>query len=161
ATASTGRPRKPAKSMTPYKLPRMLATPRYQGLVIGTLASCGSAITSPASASRISQFSPAQATPRRDCSTWAAVLAARRVASSRWKARRSSFAARAIGRRSAAGGDLGEELLALHRLHDVVPGPLTQAPDFVGLLALRGAQDDRHQAGGRVPTDRPSGLESV
>src|SRR5215470_17024322 len=125
----------------------MLAMPRYQGLVIGTLASCGSAITSPASASRISQFSPAQATPSRDCSTWAAVLAASRVASSRWKARRSSFAARAIGRRSAAGGDLREELLALHRFHDVVPGTLAKAPDLVGFLALRRAQDDRYLPG--------------
>src|SRR5271157_1051290 len=100
----------------------MLATPRYHALVSGTAASGGTAITSPASASRISHWSPAQASPNRDCSTCAVVLAASRVASSRWKARRSSFAARAIAQSqaSAEGGDLREQLVSLHRLHDVV-----------------------------------------
>src|SRR5262252_8969331 len=108
--------------------------PRYQGLVRGTVASCGSAMTSPASASLINQCSPPQLTPRRDCSTCAAVLAARRVASSCWKARRSSLAARAMDsrQRSAEGGDLREQLFALHRLHDVIPGALSHAPDLVG-----------------------------
>src|SRR5215831_11209972 len=115
----------------------MLAMPRYHGLVRGTLAICGSAMTSPASASRISHCSPAQESPSRDCSTWAAVFAASRVASSCWNARRSSFAGRAMCVvRSTEGGDLGEQLFALHRLHDVVARALAQAPDLVGLLAL-------------------------
>src|SRR5260370_2157615 len=111
----------------------MFATPRYQGLVRGTVAIGGTAITSPASASRISHCSPAEASPSRDCSTCAAVLAASRVASSCWKARRSSLAARAIAgsQDSAEGRDLGQQLLALDRLHDVIAPPLPHSPHLV------------------------------
>src|SRR5438046_3235151 len=142
----------------------MLATPRYHGLVSGTVAICGTAITSPASASRISHRSLAQAMPRRDCSTCAAVFAASRVASSCWNARRLSFAARAIeslARKSAERGDLREQLVALHRFHDVVPGTLPQPPDLVRLLGLGRAQDDRYGARRGVPADCPRCLEAV
>src|SRR5438552_11333890 len=141
----------------------MLEMPRYHGLVHGTLAVCGTAITSPASARRISHCPPAQASPSRDCSTWAAVFAASRVASSCWKARRSSFAARAIAIHapSAESGDLREQFLSLHRFHNVVARTLPESPDLVGLLALGGAQNDRDRAGGRVPADCARGLEAV
>ena len=76
----------------------MFAMPRNHCCVSGTVATGGIAITSPASASRISHCAPAQASPSRDDSTCAAVLLARRVASSCWNERRSSLAARAMGR---------------------------------------------------------------
>src|SRR5579864_2246445 len=141
----------------------MLAMPRYHGLVRGTVAMGGTAITSPASARRISHFSSAQARPNRDCSTCAAVLAASRVASSCWKARRLSFAARAIAwsNASAECGDLREHLVSLHRLHDVISRTLPQSPDLVGLLAFRGAQNNGNGARGRVPADRPGRLEAI
>ena len=43
-------------------------------------------------------------------------------------------------------GDLREQLVAVDRLHDVVARALAHAPDLVGLLALRRAQDDRDRA---------------
>src|SRR5215831_6550111 len=114
----------------------MLAMPRYQGCVRGTVATAGTAITSPASASRISHCAPAQATPSRDCSTCAAVFAASRVASSCWNARRSSLAARAMGGWSAECGDLGDQLVTPDGLDDVVAGALPHAPDLVRFLAF-------------------------
>ena len=84
------------KSTTPCRLPRMLTRPRNQPLVSGTVTIGGTAITSPASGSRTSQNAPAAAMPSRDDSTCAAVLLARRDASSCWNERRSRRAARDI-----------------------------------------------------------------
>ena len=51
------------RSLTLNRLPRMFAMPMNHGLVIGTSTIFGTAITSPASASRISHCSPPQASP--------------------------------------------------------------------------------------------------
>ena len=48
--------------------------------------------------------------------------------------------------RSAQRGDLGQELVPVDRLHDEVARALPHAPDLVGFLALRRAQDDRNVA---------------
>src|SRR6476661_3847284 len=139
----------------------MLEMPRYHGRVNGTVASVGTAMTSPASASRISHCLPAQARPRRDCSTCCVVFAARRAASSCWKARRSSLAARAIAVGSAEGRDLGDQLVAVDRLDDVIARALAHAPDLVGFLRLGRAKDDGHAARRRIATDRARRLEAV
>ena len=121
-------------------------------------------ITSPASASR-SHCAPPHASPSRDDSTCAAVLVARREASSCWNARRSSLAARAMRwvdrSRRAECGDLREQLVADDRLHHIVARALPHAPDLVGFLALRRAQDDRDAARVGVAADRARGLEAV
>src|SRR5436305_7917375 len=70
----------------------MLATPRNHGRVSGTDTMVGTAMTSPASARRISQRSPAHDKPSRVDSTCAAVLETSRAVSSCWKVRRSSLA---------------------------------------------------------------------
>src|SRR4051794_33833313 len=140
----------------------MLATPMNHGLVSGTDAIDGTAMTSEASARRMSQFSPAQERPSRDDSTCAAVLLARRVASSCWNTRKSSLAARDMtSSRSALREcrDLGEELVAIDGLHHVIPRALAHAPDLVGLLAFRRAHDDRDLAGIGIAANRARGLE--
>src|SRR6185503_19787401 len=121
----------------------MLAMPANHGCVRGTFTTCGTAMTSPASARRISHCSSPQAKPSRDDSTCAVVLLARRVASSCWNERRSSLAARAMSAAPLSGErlDLGQELLAVDGLDHVVTRALAHAPDLVGLLALRRAQD--------------------
>src|SRR5665213_3661527 len=145
----------------------MLAMPTNQRLVRGTLTIGGTVITSPASARRISHCSSPHASPSRDESTCAAVLLARRAASSCWNVRRSSLAARAIASRflpaapSAERLDLGQELFAVDRLDHVVARALAHAPDLVGLLALRRAQDHRYCARLGVAADRACRLESV
>src|SRR5579862_4597011 len=139
----------------------MLEMPKYQDFVNGTVATAGMAITSPASASRINHCLPAHQSPRRDCSTWADVLAASRVASSIWKARRSSLAARAMRPVLAERRDLREQLLAVHGLDDVVACALAHAPDLVGFLAFRGAQNDGNRARCGVAADGPRRLEAI
>src|SRR6185312_3042937 len=139
----------------------MLAIPANHGLVRGTATTGGTAITSPASARRISHCSAPQANDSRDDSTCAAVLLARRVASSCWNERKSSFAARAIVDPLRQRLDLREELLAVDRLDDVVARALAHSPDLVGLLALRRAQDHRDGARLRVAADRARRLEAV
>src|SRR5436190_13035708 len=112
----------------------MFETPRNQGCVSGTAATCGTVITSPASARRISHWTPPQERPSRDDSTCAAVLVASRDASSCWNARRSSLAARAIV--LAESGDLQQKLVAVDGLDDVVARALAHPPDLVRFLAL-------------------------
>src|SRR5450755_3315190 len=142
----------PPKSITLYRFPRIFAMPRYHDLVSGTVATVGTAITSPASASRINHWLPPHDSPRRDCSTWAVVFAARRVASSCWNARRLSLAARAI-RKSAERRYLREQLVAIDRLDDVVARALPHTPDLVGFLALGRAKNDRNGPRDRIAAD--------
>ena len=70
----------------------------------------------------------AVASPNRDDSTCAAVFAARQVASSCWNDRRSTRAVRLMGRYVfgsglASDGDLVEQFVSIHGLHDVVARP--------------------------------------
>src|SRR4029453_7887478 len=65
------------------------------------------------------------------------------------------------GGRLADRSDLLEELVAIHRLHDVVARALPHSPDLVGLLALRRAQDDGNGAGIRIAADGARRLDPV
>src|SRR5207247_3684402 len=62
---------------------------------------------------------------------------------------------------SVEGLDLGDQLVGIDRLDDVVARALAHAPDLVGLLVLARAHDHRHIGEARVTRDRARELKAV
>src|ERR1700758_2217552 len=172
------------------RCPRTLARPLIQALAPGTrVLLAGTPRTSRVSSRATRYRSPAMrsATPTHSRPASACSLSCADTA----RPRRSSSASSSNGRsRSdfsstsfAAGGSLmaamrttvkwvrvsrgqgrlrlGDQLIGRNRLHHVVDGPLPQAPDLVGLLALGSHHDDRDGAGAWIVGERACRLVAV
>ncbi len=141
------RPRNAGKSMTLNRLPRMFASPRNQRCVSGTGTIGGTAITSPASdePDQPALVAALKAQPRRfhlrgrlGGEPGGKLLLERPEVES-GGARHSLLSSATPG--SAERRDLGEQLVAVDRLDDVIARALPQPPDLVGFLAFRRAHD--------------------
>src|SRR6187455_3108615 len=174
-------PRKPARSTTPCRWPRRLATPRNQRWLCGTCTSGAMAKISPASRSGNRKPRELHSTASQERPSGSVRAACRRSASRVWRSRRAcllAISARraapralrppqgaanevSVGASSVEGADLRHQFRGVDRLDDVVLGTLAHAPDLVGLLVLAGAHDHRHLREARVAGDRAGELEAV
>src|SRR5512143_1730223 len=138
---------KSARSLTAYRLPRMLVMPRNQRRAPGTLTIGGTGMTSSVSERLTSQLTSPARNPRREPAVSRLAAACSCCESAVWNSRRLNFLAMPR-RRSAERLDLRQQVFRLDRLHEIGLRPLPHAPDLVGFLALGGAHDDRNVLGG-------------
>src|SRR5471030_2793119 len=125
--------------------------------VRGTRWISGTWRTSPELSSLASQCAPPDSNPRRADGAASLAAALSRPARPSWNSLRLTRLD--IG--SAEGGDLRRELIDVYRFDDVVARALAHAPDPVGLLRFRRADDHRDVLGSLVLGYLPGGLETV
>src|SRR3954470_14627398 len=136
----------------------MLATPRNHECVSGTSTDAGTGITSFTWCRATNQLSAPTWKPSFDASAACDDDAVRmRSATASWNSRRPVRRDMSLSERL----DLVEEIALADRLRHVILRALAKAPDLVGLLVLRGADDHGDVLGLLLARDRPRGLEAV
>src|SRR5471032_1585921 len=131
----------------------MFATPTNQLRVRGTRWISGTWRTSPELSSVASQYAPPDSNPRRAEGAASLAAALSRLARPSWNSLRLTRLD--IG--SSDSGDFRREFIDVYRFDDVVARALPHAPDPVGFLRFRRANDYRDVLGGLVLGYLPGG----
>src|SRR5450830_28597 len=176
-------PKKRTRSTTPTRLPRTLAKPRYQSLVMGTLVmgirlaislasrrsrrQCNSPTTTPNRLSRM-LAPPRAASMRSSSSAWNScrrlllpASGSAMVVSACVMTPLFRWPAGSLALHSGDGGNFVHQFPGAHRLDDIVARALAQRPDPVGLLRLDAAHHHGNMLQRRIAHDLPRDLKAV